>query len=234
MVDIVTFKERWATLEKAVATTFSGSKDRQRVVDCLRAEGVVGIDLERLGALQKIRNVLTHNPQLDGRDMVAFDEAVIRFLEDATSRILHPLTAMDIYIPLKDVYECSLGSNLCDVVDTMIDMKYSHVPVLDNTGRVIGVFSESTGLELERLGIGHTDARLVIDDFRAYLPVDRHRVDAFHFVARTETVAHLRQICAAAVKKRERIGMFFVTRSGDQNEPLEGILTVWDIAGIAA
>ena len=35
-----------------------------------------------------------------------------------------------------------------------------------------------------------------------------------------------------ALKKRERIGMFFVTENGKKAEPLIGILTVWDIAGV--
>ena len=55
----------------------------------------------------------------------------------------------------------------------------------------------------------------------------------FRFVPENDPIAHLRSLCADALKNHERIGMIFVTANGKLNEPLLGILTVWDIAGVS-
>ena len=62
-----------------------------------------------------------------------------------------------------------------------------------------------------------------------FLPVERHIMDKFQFVAESVTVAHLRKIHADAAKRDERIGLVIVTKSGNEDEPLLGLLTIWDI-----
>ena len=112
----------------------------------------------------------------------------------------------------------------------MIKNSFSHVPVLDEKGCVVGVFSESTMLEVGKAGIGDSNAT-TMRDISAFLPMKKHTADVFRFVPNNDVILHLRQLCDDALKKRERIGMFFVTENGAEKEPLLGILTVWDIAG---
>ena len=113
----------------------------------------------------------------------------------------------------------------------MVENSYSHVPVLDEHGKVIGVFSESTMLEMSKADAGGAVPD-TMRDIAAFLPMEKHSADVFKFVPKNDAVLHLRQLCDEALGKRERIGMFFVTENGREVEPLLGILTVWDIAGV--
>ena len=132
-------------------------------------------------------------------------------------------------IPLQTVLTCTLDSAIRPIVEKMVTNSYSHVPVLDADGKVIGVFSEGTMLEMNKAGIG-SDESTVMRDIAVYLPADRHTADVFRFVPKDVAVLYLRFLCDDALKKRERIGMFLVTENGKKEQPLIGILTVWDIA----
>ena len=86
-------------------------------------------------------------------------------------------------------------------------------------------------LEMSKAGI-QADGNATLGDVSQFLPCDKHTAEVFRFVPKNDPIAHLRCLCAEALGKRERIGMFFVTENGREEEPLLGILTVWDIAGI--
>ena len=69
-----------------------------------------------------------------------------------------------------------------------------------------------------------------LGDVAKFLSCDRHTAEEFRFVLKNDPISHLRHLCAEALNNHERIGMFFVTENGKENESLLGILTVWDIA----
>ena len=135
-------------------------------------------------------------------------------------------------IPRVNVFSSSLDGEIRRVVEVMLEKVYSHVPVLDADGKVIGVFSESTTLEMRKTGVGNGKSA-TMRDVAVFLPLDRHTAEVFRFVPKNDPIAHLRYLCADALKKGERIGMFIVTETGTTDEPLLGVLTVWDVAGIA-
>ena len=87
-------------------------------------------------------------------------------------------------------------------------------------------------IEMSKSGIGSVEGKR-IHDIAEFLPLERHTADVFRFVPKNDPIAHLRYLCAEALESRERVGMIFVTESGKSDEPLLGILTVWDIAGVS-
>ena len=225
------FCEKWKELEAAVRLAFP-TWDGRTVEDFLKQMRVEGVDFTRLMALRMARNALTHNPKLNDKPIVTLNEGVIPFLDDVIARIKILPTAANILIPRDDVFSGSLSDMIHDVVDTMLVKVFSHVPVLDSDDRVIGVFSESTMLEMSKAGI-RDDGSTTLGDIYQFLPCDKHTAEVFRFVPKNDPIAHLRHLCAEALSKDERIGMFFVTENGKADESLCGILTVWDIAGVA-
>ena len=225
------FAEKWKELESATRLAFP-TWDGHNVEKFLKSMRVEGVDFTRLMALRMARNALTHNPLLNGTPIVSLNSGVVPFLDDVISCIEKLPTAANILIPRCDVFSCSLDDTISSIVDVMLKNVYSHVPVLDGNGRVVGVFSESTLLEMSKSGICSVNG-MIIRDIAEILPLERHTADVFRFVPKNDSIAHLRYLCAEALESRERIGMIFVTADGRLEESLLGILTVWDIAAVS-
>ena len=225
------FAEKWKEFESATRLAFP-TWDGHNVEKFLKSMRVEGVDFTRLMALRMARNALTHNPLLNGTPIVSLNSGVVPFLDDVISCIKKLPTAANILIPIKGVFSCLFDDTISSIVDVMLKNVYSHVPVLDGNGKVVGVFSESTLLEMSKSGIGRVEGML-IRDIAEILPLERHTADVFRFVPKNDSLAHLRYLCAEALENRERIGMIFVTANGKPDESLFGILTVWDIAGVS-
>ena len=138
-----------------------------------------------------------------------------------------PVTSF--WIPRDKMCVCSLSETISSVIDSMNEGGYSHVPVLNGDGKVIGVFSESTMLEAWKANIRCTEAA-TMNVLAKILPIDNHKMDVFGFVPKDATAASLQKIYKESFENNERIGLIFVTETGRQDEPLLGITTVWDIA----
>ena len=225
------FVERWKELEVATRLAFP-KWDGREVEKFLKLMRVEGVDFTRLMALRMARSALAHNPILNGSPLVTVNEEVIPFLDDVIGRIKRLPTAASILIPCVDVFSSSLEEEIRWVVDVMLEKTYSHVPILDAGGKVLGVFSESTMLEMRKTGIGNNEAA-TMRDISDFLPLNRHTAEVFRFVPKNDPIAHLRCLCADAMGKGERIGIFLVTETGTPDEPLLGVLTVWDIVGVS-
>ena len=225
------FLERWRNLESATRLSFPtwDGRDLEKFLKQMRVEGV---DFTRLMALRNVRNTITHNPMLGDGPIVMLNKEVIPFIDGVIERIKHLPTAANILIPQDNVFSGSPEDTVSSVVDMMLKNVYSHVPVLDVGGKVLGVFSESTMLEMSNAGIRNSNDCLLRDVMR-FLPCDKHTAEVFRFVPFNDPIAHLRSLFAEALEKNERIGMIFVTKSGRADEPLLGVITVWDIAGVS-
>ena len=95
---------------------------------------------------------------------------------------------------------------------------------------VVGVFSESTMMEASIAGVC-CPQNATMRDIKDCLLIENHKVDVFKFVSKDTTIAYLRKMHHEASKRDERIGLVLVTGNGDSNQPLLGIITVWDIVG---
>ncbi len=225
------FLEKWKELESATRLSFPtwDGRDMEKFLKQMRVED---IDFTRLMALRNVRNTLAHNPMLNGRPLVKVNDDVIPYLDEVIDRIKHLPTAANILIPRTNVFSSSLDGEIRRVIEVMLEKVYSHVPVLDTDGKVIGVFSESTTHEMRKTGVGNRESA-TMRDVSACLPLDRHTAEVFRFVPKNDPIAHLRYLCADALKNGERIGMFFVTETGTPDESLLGVLTVWDLVGVS-
>ena len=227
----VLFAEKWKELESSIRLSFPtwDGRDMEKFLKRMRVEG---LDFTRLMALRNVRNVLVHNPMLNGTPIVKINDGLLPYLDEVIERVKHLPTAANILIPRDDVFACSCDVEIRRVVEVMLEKVYSHVPVLDAEGRVIGVFSESTTLEMRKTGVGNGETA-TMRDVADFLPANRHKAEVFRFVSKRDPLAYLRYLCAEALEKSERIGMFFVTENGNEDTPLLGILTVGDIAGMS-
>ncbi len=114
----------------------------------------------------------------------------------------------------------------------MAQRGFSHVPIL-RRGVVEGVFSVNTVfdclLEGEALGI---DGGMRFSDIIAWLPPEKHRAESFRFIREDKLVDEVSAMIEKAQARHDRIGLMFTTRNGRSDEPIIGLLTAWDVAGV--
>jgi CBS domain-containing protein len=136
---------------------------------------------------------------------------------------------LNFWISQKNLIACSLSDTISSVIDKMVVKGISHVPVLDEEGKVIGIFSESTMMEAWKAKLNCPKAA-TMNGLADLLPMDKHKLDVFEFVPQNASAAGLWNTYKESLENDKRIGLFLVTENGNKNEPLLGIATAWDVA----
>lgn len=174
----------------------------------------------RLDAIRQIRNILIHESTYIRKYMDIQKEA-IDFLESEIKRIDKSQTALNIMISYDNVYYCENGDDINDVIAKMREKHYTSIPILKEK-RVIGIFTEKQYVS----NILSGDLKQEIDYTQYSLNGDyAHYYD---FVSKEKTVEELEDLFEEK-KDNKRLGMLFVTQSGNSNEKILGIITVYDV-----
>ena len=156
-------------------------------------------------------------------------------IDDELGHSKESMIVADFWIPRDKIISCSLSDTISSVIVRMMDKRVSHVPVLNERMKVIGVFSENTMMKVWRANtrLSHSATMRNIDRFLSIdknKSTDKQKFDVFKFVSKVTTAASLQKTFQTALENDERIGLFLVTENGNKNEPLLGITTAWDIA----
>ena len=179
-----------------------------------------------------MRNLLVHNPYKGNADPILVPHKyIVEKYEDIKNQVLYPKKALAIAIPANLIYTTTLDDNALEVMRTMNEKVYTHVPVLENK-KMAGVFSENTILSY----LSHHKEALILKDmkigeFSEFIPIDKHLSETFEFVNRHALLIEVEELFRKNLAQRRRIGMVFITNSGKKDEDLLGIITSWDIAG---
>ena len=153
----------------------------------------------------------------------------IQILDAALGRPKESELVSNFWVPRGEILACRLSDMLSTVVENMVQKGISHVPVLDEVGKVIGIFSENTMMDAWKAKL-NCAGTATISVLAGLLPTDKHKVDEFVFVSKNVTAAGLWKLHKESLEDDRRIGLFLVTENGKTNEPLLGVATPWDVA----
>ena len=70
-----------------------------------------------------------------------------------------------------------------------------------------------------------------IREFSEFIPIDKHESESFVFVHKDTLVIDIEEMFANELKEGKRLAVVFITKNGDPNETILGLLTAWDVAG---
>ncbi|MBN2015812.1 hypothetical protein JW766_03175 [Candidatus Dojkabacteria bacterium] len=188
-----------------------------------------------------LRNLLIHEEKYMNTIAVPTN-AFLERVEQIIDLIQNPQTAKD--IASANVFGCDLNDNILGIIKVMAEKVYSQVPVFENKEThegFIGVFSESCITNL----IG-TQRSLVREDYcikkeakiKDVLDLVKEPItDAWTFVPEDLDVYKVQQMFHIISfdlknKNRPRLGVLFVTKTGDASEKITGIITAWDLSKI--
>lgn len=181
----------------------------------------------KLDSCRTIRNMLSHEDVLDA---ITVSDEYIMFLSDEIKRIVNPITALQVAVKIDKAFTCSLDDEVRKVMEVMVKRGFSHVPVIDEQGYLIGVFSQK--IVFHRLyaeGDIGSDEKAIIKTFEKYLPISAHISENYVFVSANETIDKITRVFEESRGQKNKIGLIFVTKEGKPAEKILGFITPYDL-----
>lgn len=186
---------------------------------------------DQLNLCREVRNLLTHNAEMDGSPVVEPSEGVLKALEQVVEAVRQPLAALSFATPADQLMTAHFGAMAVGVMRQMQQKGFSHVPVMEQ-GRFRGVFSVSTVFSYLA---DHPDAPVGSETriklFKPYLPVDRHMTERFLFMDPQANYLNVKHAFERDASSRKRVAAIFITQDGGPDGALMGLITPWDVLG---
>ena len=135
-------------------------------------------------------------------------------------------------IPKGRIYYKKTSHTVKGTLSKMKTLPTGHVPVLDEEGRVCGVFTALSFLHIiadkkgKNLGSDYT-----FEDAGDYISLDFHDSEVYRFVSGSLYVDELKNIFEQTYSGGKRLAMVFVTSNGKESGKLQGIISPWDVLG---
>lgn len=204
----------------------------RRMVDQLSHENELvnryALDLQEF---LQLRNAIVHKST--GEPIAEPSQEALTAIELLYQDLTHPPQASS--IAASPVYTCKTTDSLSEVIIQMKQNFYSMVPIYhDRT--FVGVFSDhSLTLWLGSLGPDATisPGQETLSGLQEYFGHQDDKYSGYEF-ARPDTDAYtIRQYFLSFTREKKRLGAVFLTKSGTDKDPIEGIITAWDLPKIA-
>lgn len=182
-----------------------------------------------LDMCREIRNLLTHNDDVDGQPVIEPSQGVVEVLCSIVDYVQRPRLAVDCGTPGDHIMFAHPNDSALDVMRHMMRMGYSHVPVRDRTG-LVGVFS--AGALMSFVGDKGFDGLaddLRIGDLKKALSVDNEHTDNYLFFDPSITLTAVRKAFEKRQERNRRLAVVFITEDGGQHSQVLAMLTPWDV-----
>ncbi len=225
------FLDLYKQLEEALEEKYRGRKRRytSAVFEFSKDDDSAPVR-EKLDACRELRNLLTHNPNLDGEPIAAPSPAMVRAMAEVLDFVKRPPLALEFATREDQVMKADLNQKVLRLMETMEKNGYSHIPVM-REGKFYGVFSAGSifryQLHSGGRGIG---PKTTLRDLGRDLEIGQHP-ENYAFVGKDATYLSVRKIFEKVQGKNKRISVVFITENGRPGERLLGMLTPWDVLG---
>ena len=197
-------------------------------------DGVVRKNRPLLIYIRDVRNALQHPKHRSEGHAIQVSEAFLDEVQALLSHLKKPPTASSVGVPRKKIQTAGLTDGLGDLADEMKQHGFSHVPIVDVRDAVIGVFNEAAVFdylwaEAETI-VGR---RMQISDILPHCRLDAGHTENFKFVKPSTPIDDLAEMFLGLGSPTTRVGASFVTASGKKTEPLQGLITPWDVLAMS-
>ena len=193
-------------------------------------DGIVKKNRLLLLYIRTVRNALQHPQHHSRGHAVQVSEAFLDEVQTLLNYLRNPPTASSIGVPRKEIKTAGLTDQLGDLANDMKRGGFSHVPILDELGAVIGVFNEAAVFDClwaeTEIIIGR---EMQISDIFTHCRLDAGHTENFRFVKPGTPIDDLVEMFRAPESPTTRLGAAFVTASGKKTEPLQRLVTAWDV-----
>lgn len=227
---IAAFLDLYKQVEEALEEKYQGERRRHSsvVMEFLRDEESEPVR-DKLDICREIRNLLTHNANLNGEPVAIPSVSVVQAMEEALDFIKRPPLALDYATRGDQMMKAELGQRVLKLMALMDQNGYSHIPVM-REGIFCGVFSAGAVFRYQLRSGKSLTPETTLRDLGKYLEIGEH-MENYEFVSRKETYFSVRRTFEKVKGKNRRVSVVFITENGRQGERLLGMLTPWDVLG---
>ena len=223
--------EKYKKLEAVVRKTY-GLPEQDSISYFLKKQDKFNRYYDDISFCQEVRNFMQHKKKVNGRFAIEPNDAMLSFIEQLISRVESRPQCKDICIKFQNIEWRSLSDSVKETIKIMRQKVYTHIPIFEN-GLLIGVFDENSLFNyVAENEIVDVDDKLCFADIRQYLSTQGREMEEFLFVKSTMYVEDLEKEIQKYFSKNKRVGIAFLTANGRENEPIQGIITPWDIISV--
>ena len=223
--------QKFKELEAIVKDTF-GLNDWDSVTNFLSKRDEYRPFREEIKYCQEVRNLLQHKQKIGGEYPVEPSREMINFLQKTIDSLKERKTCGEIMVPMNRLFYKKTSDSVKGTLGRMTKIPTGHVPVLDENGKVCGVFTAVSFLHIiadkkgEPLGSDYS-----FWDAKNYVSFEHHNSEVYRFVEKDLYVDELKDIFEKTYSGGKRLAMVFVTSNGKENGKLLGTISPWDVLG---
>jgi len=222
-----TFEELKSEVNRRADQRSSKNFEIEKAAD---RDGIVRRNRQLLRYIRDVRNALQHPRHRSVGHAVHVSAAFLSEVQGLLGDLKNPPVANSVGVPLRRIRTAGLDERLGNLADEMKERGFSHLPILNAEYAVIGVFNEAAVFD-HLLAEDETiiTRDMQISDIFEHCGLDAEHTETFTFVRPLTPLDDLVKIFSAVESPRTRVGAAFVTVSGKKHEPLQRLITPWDV-----
>lgn len=177
----------------------------------------------------EIRNAIVHKST--GKPIVEPNNEVLEKMQQIYQELSHPPQAKS--IAASPVFTCTTKTPLLDVIKKMNSNFYTSIPVYHDE-QFVGVFSDHSITKWLAHESGVIDlSEMYISQLQDFFDKPDSKFNSYQFMSTQTDVFSVRQAFIAFTEDKKRLGAIFITKTGNKNEKIQGIITAWDLPKIS-
>ena len=225
------FLDKYKQLENTVRNEYNLSNNDSVINFLISNKEFKAIENE-LDLCRDTRNLLSHNPKINGEYLVYPSEEMIKLLDEVIQKVTKPLKASNVMVKKSELCFMSMQDKVKDAMTTMKEHSYKYIPILED-GVLVGMFSAKTILDIMTSeGVDAFKDDAIFESISKYISIENVSSKTFAFVGNSTPLCEVKDIFKEDVEHKERINIIFVTQHGKSDEKLLGIITAWEIASV--
>lgn len=224
------FLDKYKSLEVAVRYSFNLGK-YDSAVSFLKKHKAYSEYSADIDFISDVRNLLQHNPKLHGSYAVEPSDKVLEFMDFLIESVKKRVRCRDVAVKFKDISRFTMSGKIVDAVKIMRERGHSHIPIVGNH-RVLGIFDENALFSVIANKGGcflAGNPELTFKDISEYITLADRGSKKYIFASSNMYLDELEEIFDNFYRQKKRVGLVFLTQNGKETEPLQGLLTPWDV-----
>lgn len=226
------FVEAYKRLEADVRFVFH-LKEEESIVTALKQSRQYARYRDKIQSCANLRNYYQHTEKLNNVFAAEPMDEAIEFINMLDEMVRNRQRCKDICIQINNVYWKRPEDSVRSAMQVMKTKMYTHIPILQN-GIVTGVFDENSLFSYIADSddeIFELDDKLTFADIETHCQLKNRDMEEFEFVSMNRYVDDVITLFEKRFANNKRLGLVLLTQSGKNTEPLQGILTPWDVIG---
>jgi len=188
---------------------------------------VIKTNYDELRTFANVRNMIVHDSTGSYNPIVEPHPEAVRRYERILNKLKNTPTALSISTKAEQMFFASPDMLLIDCVKVMHDKNYSYIPVCEND-KFSGVLSgDSIFTYMRRNTTAAVGSGLKIKDLGD--SIKEHIDERYCFVAKDMLLSELTEMYSADIMDGKRLGVVFVTETGDEKQKILGMISAWDL-----